>query len=148
MTELAHNSKTCTSCKQSLPATREFFFADKSRPGGLYHRCKSCRARLRNLDADRKWNKKWRASRREQLRDYDLKRRYGISLKEYSEMLAAQNGCCAVCKEQSDLVVDHCHETGKVRSLLCNSCNRSLGLLKEDPTRIMRLADYARMKTV
>ncbi|MCR4284930.1 MAG: endonuclease VII domain-containing protein [archaeon] len=70
-------------------------------------------------------------------RAYNLKRQYGLSLEEYAFMLQKQNGLCYICKQppkgvhQSgtpfSLHVDHDHITGKVRSLLCTSCNTSLG---------------------
>src|SRR6185312_3236559 len=69
---------------------------------------------------------------------YELQTKYGISLEQYEEMLARQGGGCAVCGTQPGkqrLDVDHCHETGVVRGLLCRACNVSLGALKEDPER-------------
>ena len=67
-----------------------------------------------------------------------LRRRYGITIEEYDKMLEKQNGCCAICGIHCDdikskhLCIDHCHQTGKVRGLLCRSCNAYLGLWKED----------------
>jgi hypothetical protein len=63
-------------------------------------------------------------------------------------MLAEQNGGCAICGGKPDgtrrtkLCVDHCHDTGTVRSLLCHNCNCALGLLGEDPIRIQTMLDY------
>lgn len=76
-------------------------------------------------------------------RDQKLKSRYGISLGEYLEMLRGQNGVCAVCGGGgAKLHVDHCHDTGRVRGLLCGSCNRALGLLKDDVERLRKAIDY------
>lgn len=69
-------------------------------------------------------------------------RNYGITLDHYNELLARQGGACAICHENKDvrnLAVDHCHETGKVRGILCQRCNRALGLLRDD-TSLMRSA--------
>lgn len=72
-------------------------------------------------------------------------RKYGLSLEQYEQMLAQQKGRCAVCQEvPRRICVDHDHETGDVRGLLCSSCNTALGLLKEDLLRISALADYIR----
>lgn len=83
-----------------------------------------------------------------QLTHYDgiLKRSYGISREEYNVMLAAQNHVCAICGEAEQaksngpniraLSVDHCHNSGRIRGLLCGSCNSALGFLKDDPDRV------------
>lgn len=75
-----------------------------------------------------------------------LQRLYGITPEQYNEMVKAQGGVCAVCKRSGHtkrpLHVDHCHDTGKVRALLCSSCNTALGLLGEDLERIKTLAVY------
>ena len=79
---------------------------------------------------------------------YSLKRaanlrKYGLTIEQYEQMLAQQNGRCATCKEIPErMCVDHCHRTGAVRGLLCSGCNTALGFLKEDLLRIYALADY------
>ena len=77
------------------------------------------------------------------LRKAKLKR-FGLSEEDYTKMLVSQNGVCAVCKQPGfkRLAVDHCHKTGKIRGLLCSSCNSAEGLLKSDSTIIRALADY------
>jgi hypothetical protein len=59
---------------------------------------------------------------------YRLKKKYDLTLEQHNEMLAKQNGCCAICKRpqsefKRELAVDHHHTTGKVRGLLCYACN-------------------------
>ncbi len=71
-----------------------------------------------------------------------LKYYYGISVEEYDALLARQNGKCAICREKPEgqtLCVDHCHATGKIRGLLCRSCNVGLGNFRDDP-RLLRAA--------
>lgn len=70
-------------------------------------------------------------------RDLRLQREYGITSKDYDNMLSQQGGCCRICgTPQQDfskpLCVDHCHKTGKVRGILCNSCNSMLGYAKDN----------------
>lgn len=66
-------------------------------------------------------------------RDYNLRKKYGISREQYEEMEQRQEGRCAICQKPSPLVVDHNHETGEVRELLCGHCNRGIGCFGDDP---------------
>lgn len=138
--------KTCTHCKESKPLTE--FFSDKRRKDGRMARCKSCKTesyrawRRANPDADK--HRYW--SNRESERERHLIRKYGVSLSRYAELLQAQGGCCAIClrpePEDRMLDVDHDHLTGKVRGLLCTSCNRVLGHAYDSPSRLRAAADY------
>lgn len=73
---------------------------------------------------------------------------YGITPDDYAAFFSAQNGRCAICgtdtpsKRRVFFDVDHCHTTGKVRGLLCEVCNRAIGLLKDSPEMLRRAADY------
>jgi hypothetical protein len=72
-------------------------------------------------------------------------RSYGITLQEHDRLMAEQNNCCWICKGNNDqmaLCIDHDHKTGEVRGLLCNVCNRAIGLLRDDPDLIKRAAEY------
>ncbi len=76
-----------------------------------------------------------------------LKKTYDISLKDYEELYVLQFGLCAICHkpaptEKPFFVVDHDHETGMVRGLLCNSCNVALGLLKDDMNTLRSAVVY------
>src|SRR5262249_5892336 len=74
-----------------------------------------------------------------------LLKRYGMTPLEYELRLARQNGACAICKKtpkQRWLCIDHCHQTGKVRGLLCTPCNAALGTFGDDPQRMQAGADY------
>lgn len=75
-------------------------------------------------------------------REYHLKRRYGIGQAEVDVMLAAQGGVCAVCDKPDPEHVDHDHNTGKVRGLLCFNCNQALGNVRDDIAILGKLQDY------
>lgn len=68
-------------------------------------------------------------------RDYLLKYNYGITHEDYNKLSQEQKDVCAICKKKSRfefLDIDHCHKTGKIRGLLCQKCNKALGLFNDD----------------
>jgi hypothetical protein len=73
-------------------------------------------------------------------------RLYGITPEQFDSMLLAQDGRCFICrnnfKDARDTHVDHCHKSGKVRSLLCSNCNTGLGQFKDSPEILKKAADY------
>lgn len=75
-------------------------------------------------------------------RDRSLARRYGITVDQYHSMLDEQDGHCAVCPSDVRLVVDHCHDSGEVRGILCDRCNVALGAARDDATTLRALAEY------
>jgi Recombination endonuclease VII len=86
---------------------------------------------------------KWRANDPRGAQRIAIKNLYGLTLEQWDRMVVQQRGCCAICGEQSrDLHVDHCHETGTIRALLCQKCNRGLGLFDDDPDRLRTAARY------
>ena len=77
--------------------------------------------------------RKWYGTRKEYVRNYHYVKKYGITLKEYNALYSAQNGLCAICKTKYEkLLIDHCHITGKIRGLLCDSCNVGLGRFNDN----------------
>ena len=86
---------------------------------------------------------------------YNIKKRYGISSVEYQQMLKVQNYSCAICKTKNPgnsngvhtkFSVDHDHNTGAVRGLLCNNCNRGIGLLQDSPNILLQAHVYLSKK--
>lgn len=78
-------------------------------------------------------------------REYNLNRKFGIGFIEYQKLLEKQKGICAICKEPPKtrmLAVDHCHDTGQIRGLLCSKCNRGIGYLNDDPERLKQAIKY------
>lgn len=104
--------------------------------------------------ADRaQWMRVYRAMNPRKFRDTDLRRMHGISLDEYEARLASQKGVCAICRKPEsalhpkdgtprNLAVDHCHQHGHLRGLLCSACNTAIGLLNDDPELAVRAAKY------
>jgi len=103
------------------------------------------------------WMREQRANGRyvendlEYLKKYRMKARYGITLEEYDVMNEEQNGQCAICgttggkyeeTKKCGLSVDHCHETGTIRGLLCNDCNTGIGHFKDNPQLLNNAYEY------
>lgn len=128
--------KQCHVCKETKDTT-EFNRCSKSKDG-LQHYCRVCSNKKR---------KEWDLEDPERTKGKYLKEAYGISFKDYTEMLEAQNHKCAICGKdetrfQKKLVVDHCHATGKVRQLLCNFCNHGLGNFLDKPEVMLEAIKY------
>jgi hypothetical protein len=80
-------------------------------------------------------------------KNYHLKTRYGITLEEYEQMAKQQKEVCLICgqkelKRNRKLSVDHCHETGEIRGLLCYTCNTTLARLGDNLEGAMRFVNY------
>ena len=79
--------------------------------------------------------------------DYYFKRNYGITFLDYKNKEDFQNNLCAICnkpepKQNVRLSIDHNHETGEVRDLLCSYCNTSLGMLRENISIMENMIKY------
>lgn len=89
-----------------------------------------------------------KARRRIQRRRWKARRRYrdrGLTEAEYHELLATQDGLCAICRSEPGhyaLAIDHDHATGVVRGLLCTNCNVGLGHFKDDPAVLQAALAY------
>jgi hypothetical protein len=81
-------------------------------------------------------------------RKKSVARRFGLTLEGYNsrweEFRTKQKDLCDICKQKPPVVLDHCHKTGKLRSLLCRQCNLAAGFVGDDPEIAERLADYLR----
>ena len=111
--------------------------------------------RERHPERVRAAQKRWRDANKdyniERQRPYHLMTKYGITEADYERMLKEQGGRCAICDTDTPtgkwkvFAVDHCHHTGVVRGLLCNECNRGMGLLRDDPDLLRKAADYLKI---
>jgi len=133
-----------THCKNGHPRSPENLFANNS--------CKEC-AKI----ANKQWRDshpeqvkgyanardEWRKAHPEHRKDYWLQSRYGISQKDYERMLKEQDDQCAICfRIMGKPKVDHDHDTGEVRQLLCNECNCGIGFLRDDVVLIASALAY------
>ena len=162
--------KTCHKCQVEKSLTE--FYRDRARKDGFACRCKECmqaywqteegRAVSKRADQKRVGTPQRRESNNravQKLRENDplaprrtrLKNVYGITLDDYSRMLDEQQGVCAICqqectvysgKEDTILCIDHDHETGEVRGLLCNACNLGLGYFHDSVKGLQRAIKY------
>ena len=120
--------KTCNLCGSDKELSN--YHKDKSKRDGHSNWCKSCK-------------KEKDALKRDVRRDQHLARRYNISTEVYDHMYSKQNGCCNICRKNfTQLCVDHCHKTGNVRGLLCQTCNKGLGLLMDDVSYLTNAIAY------
>lgn len=101
---------------------------------------------LANKDKFAAQSKKYKEANRRENFQYHIDRQYGLSVEEYARMLNSQcfkcAACCVALLADRGTHIDHNHETGKVRAILCSKCNKALGLMQESPTKLRALADY------
>ena len=144
-----YTTKRCTKCNIEYPATLEYFYTNRGRLGTKCKHCFSEYAKKYNsiTAADRQeYKRKYRQTDKSKIsyRNSYLKRTFGITLDEYNVLFYQQNGKCAICKNESKrtLCVDHNHETGEIRGLLCEGCNRGIGFLKESTEILQNAIKY------
>ena len=159
--------KRCTKCGVEQPV-ENFYRAAGTRDGrrGDCKRCFQQRASARyraDPEPMKARARRWQAANPERvaenLRRYQesgrkaaadrrshLKRKFGLTVEQYDEMLAAQGGGCAICgrppRDDISLHVDHDHDTGQVRGLVCFRCNNALGDFNESQALLVSAAEY------
>jgi Recombination endonuclease VII len=108
------------------------------------------RWRQANADRHNQYQRTYRSDPdvKRRLRDGYYRRTFGILADEFDELLAKQGGGCAICgvkpERAASLHLDHDHVTGKVRAILCLSCNQGIGKFRDDPELLERAARYLR----
>lgn len=160
--------KVCTRCKQDKPL--DDFRRGRGYKNGIRSNCKDCdRLRLKEWRRTHPEQRKAQTKRRNEKqkkyqsgfydpdpekraiyqlksRDAHLRRKYGITLDEYNALHDAQGGVCAGCRRVApngkNLCLDHDHQTGRARGLLCDDCNSTLARALDSPATLRRLADY------
>ena len=129
--------KICSNCKINKEESE--YYKRSNRPCGVKSICKECNKvypKRRNVDTSRA---------------YDLMKSYKITLKEYNLLLEKQDNKCWICNKDSSellnsrkkyLCVDHCHINKSIRGLLCDTCNRALGMFKDDVKILNKAIEY------
>jgi hypothetical protein len=131
--------KLCTKCNELLDLEHFNGYFDKQRN---YYRlsswCKQCKKAVK---------KHYRSSDRRVHKDRDLRRHFGITIEDYEELLNIQGHQCKICgrtpeEEGKSLAVDHCHVSGKIRGLLCYTCNTTLGHFNDSVVKLASAIRY------
>lgn len=144
-------TKVCKGCGENKPLDA-YSPGANGKPRG---RCKQCGVIAATL---------WKDSNPRKALDYHLRRTFGITIEHYDAMLEEQGGVCAICGQPPivtkptrvrkhewmpeapavapRLIVDHDHDTGEVRGLLCKPCNTGIGMLADSAERCRRAAEY------
>lgn len=156
-----NGTKVCSKCGKEKPVSE--FSKDKNSSDGYTYQCKECRnkkyreyyaahpeKRKEKNDKQKDLRKEYYSNpeRKFAYRKRYIEREFGIKYEDYDKMLEEQHGVCAICGKPETkpnakyLAVDHNHETGEVRGLLCNNCNRALGLLKDNVDVLQNAINY------
>ena len=132
--------------KQRAAAGFELREPDTSPPG--FKRCSRCRE-IKRVSAFHKlrqqsggFNPYCKDCRKIMAADTHIKRMYGLTRTELDALIGAQGGLCAICETNPAVHVDHDHATGKIRGVLCFTCNVALGQLKDDVALFRKAIDY------
>lgn len=132
--------KTCPVCKETKSLND--FHKHSKRSDGRQSLCKVCKTKK-----DRAYHEKNRekvAARRAKPENVLARRaqKYGISVEQLQILTDESGGLCQICNKNEATCVDHCHETGRVRGLLCRWCNSALGYFKDSRESMQNAIDY------
>lgn len=137
--------KQCCKCKQELPLV--CFNKHCRTKDGLRTRCKSCESEDAKNRRKQELDKDYLGTRLKEQAS-NLKRMFGISIDYWKQKADAQDNKCAICNKEcitgKRLAVDHDHETGAIRDLLCSNCNQGLGKFQDSPQLLDKAAEYLR----
>ena len=141
--------KKCSRCKETKAVSD--FPKDRSMRDGIKGHCITCQRfyttdyRSRNANKVREYWRKYNIDNRDKIRNAALVRNFGITLRVYLRNLEKQGGGCAICGAtpgRRNFAVDHCHRTGKIRGILCHTCNVMLGSVEDSVTILQDAIKY------
>jgi len=150
-------TKYCRGCGEDRPLSE--WHKAKDRKDGLATQCKRCVKRRsdkwyqENTERKRATAKRYYADNEDRFRENAYRSKYGIGVDDYERMYDEQGGVCALCSKPETarekwngkvrrLAVDHCHETGRVRGLLCYRCNHIISCLGDNLNSALKLVRY------
>jgi Recombination endonuclease VII len=125
--------KRCRDCGEFKPLDE--FPRNKNCKDGRHPYCKPCH----NARGKETYTRLYGGTRH-----YHLKRRYGIGADDFDALVARQGGVCAICGKEAPEHVDHSHDNGAVRGILCFNCNGGLGQFKDSIDSLLNAAAYLR----
>jgi len=149
--------RLCTKCKTEKDIN-DFYFVKYGTKGNHMKQCKTCvieKQKISKNDNHNKLKREYRKNRqpffkaitKNKTKNSLLKFKFNISIADYENMLISQNNSCYICKKHKDelkrdLAVDHDHKTGKIRGLLCMSCNTGIGFLQDNIEILQKAIEY------
>ena len=138
-------NRKCRTCGEKKNLIADFYLSrkDPTLVSSYAYECKVCTRERVTKNYSKDPNRH---------RNTHLLRSYGITNEDYDKLLTEQNNCCAICGtdkpggKHDRFQVDHCHTTGKVRGLLCKSCNIALGEFKDDIDTLYKAMVYLKKR--
>lgn len=132
--------KTCIECKQIKKINAKDLCLK------CYGKFSMRKYRLLHPEEDKKRKRDWYQAHKMEFclvrKKSRILKKYGLTLEEYEHIKVKQNNKCLICKNDKELVLDHSHDTGNIRGMLCDSCNQGLGYFRDNPAILIAAAKY------
>lgn len=132
---MSENTKMCSRCTLEKPLKE--FSKDKHHHTGYKSACKSCAS-----NDFKSWRKKNHQKAKIADRINHYIRSYGLSEDMAKQLVLDRSGICSICGTATQLVVDHCHTTGKIRGFICSPCNSVLGYARDNTNTLHNAIKY------
>ncbi len=149
------SAKTCSRCRMSMPV--DCFNKNRTEPDGLQRYCRGCH-KAHNAATYQKNKVRWAPANKERCKQWHFKNgrgrglrlKYGVTEQQFDQASAAVGGVCEICGKpcsvHKNLSVDHDHDTGFVRGLLCMKCNAGIGKFGDSIELLRAAVDYMARK--